>query len=218
MPRIIFTSRYLKDAAPSQLENYVRYIGTREGVEKMDESRQHLPATAEQKKLIVQILRDLPMAKDMLEYEDYKQKTTIGNASEFITCVLERNLDLAAKKENYVDYISGRPRVEKMGQHGLFTDAGQAVVIRQVQEDVKKHKGAVWTHVISLRREDAARLGYDHAEQWAALLRSKRAICSRSWYKCLWDTSITAQRLIFTLMCQKKDIKRKWQNLERRSK
>ena len=79
--------------------------------------------------MIVQILRDLPMAKDMLEYEDYKQKTTIGNASEFITCALERNLDLAAKRENYVDYISARPRVEKMGQHGLFTDAGQPVVM-----------------------------------------------------------------------------------------
>ena len=54
MPKIIFTSRYLRDAPPEQLENYVRYIGTREGVEKMDESKRHLPATIHQKEFIRQ--------------------------------------------------------------------------------------------------------------------------------------------------------------------
>ena len=72
MPKIIFTSRYLRDAPPEQLGNYVKYIGTREGVEKIDESKGHLPATAAQKKLIVQLLRDLPKARAMLEYEDYR--------------------------------------------------------------------------------------------------------------------------------------------------
>ena len=52
MAKLIFTSRYLRDAPPAQLENYVRYIGTREGVEKIDESKRHLPATQQQKKLI----------------------------------------------------------------------------------------------------------------------------------------------------------------------
>ncbi|MBE7727870.1 MAG: SEL1-like repeat protein [Enterocloster citroniae] len=176
MAKLIFTSRYLKDAPPAQLENYVRYIGTREGVEKIDESKKNLPATVNQKKLIQQLLRDIPETKEMLEYEDYRSRPTTGNASEFISCALEPHLDLAAKRENYVDYISGRPRVERIGEHGLFTDAGRPVVIQQVQDEVKDHKGAVWTHVISLRREDAARLGYDHAAQWMALLRSKRAM------------------------------------------
>ena len=72
MPKIIFTSRYLRDAPPEQLGNYVKYIGTREGVEKIDESKGHLPATAAQKKLIAQLLRDLPKARAMLEYEDYR--------------------------------------------------------------------------------------------------------------------------------------------------
>lgn len=52
MPKIIFTSRYLRDAPPTQLENYVRYIGTREGVEKVDESKLMLLATKHQKKFI----------------------------------------------------------------------------------------------------------------------------------------------------------------------
>ena len=176
MAKLIFTSRYLRDAPPAQMENYVRYIGTREGVEKMDSSKHYLPATIHQKQLIKQLLRDIPEAKEMLEYEDYRRKPTIGTASEFISCALERNLDLIAKRENYVDYIAGRPRVERIGEHGLFTDEGEPVILRQVQKEVAEHKGVVWTHVISLRREDAARLGYDSAAQWMALLRSKRAM------------------------------------------
>lgn len=180
MTKIIFTSRYLKDAPSTQLENYVRYIGTREGVEKIDESKKNLPATINQKKLIQQLLYDIPEAKEMLEYEDYRYRPTIGNASAFISCALEQHLNLAAKRENYVDYIAGRPRVERVGEHGLFTDAGHPVVIRQVQDEVRDHKGAIWMHVISLRREDAERLGYNQAAQWMALLRSKRAMLCKN--------------------------------------
>ena len=158
------------------MENYIRYIGTREGVEKMDTSKHYLPATINQKQMIKQLLRDIPEAKEMLEHEDYQRKPTIGTASEFISCALERNLNLIAKCKNYVDYIAGRPRVERIGEHGLFTDEGEPVILRQVQKEVAEHKGVVWTHVISLRREDAARLGYDSAAQWMALLRSKRAM------------------------------------------
>lgn len=176
MAKIIFTSHYLRDAPPVQLENYVRYISTREGVEKIDESKLNLPATKNQRELIQQLIRDIPESKEMLEYADFLLRPTIGNASEFISCALEQNLDLTAKHENYVDYIANRPRVERVGEHGLFTDAGKPVVLLQVQQEVTAHKGAVWTHVVSLRREDAARLGYDSAEQWMALLRSKRAM------------------------------------------
>ena len=176
MPKIIFTSRYLRDAPPEQLGNYVKYIGTREGVEKIDESKGHLPATSGQKKLIAQLLCDLPKASAMLEYEDYRLHPTRQNASEFISTALEWNLELLSKRENYVDYLANRPHVERIGEHGLFTDAGKPVVIARVQEEVKTHKGPVWTHVISLKREDAARLGYDSGKQWMELLRSKRAM------------------------------------------
>ena len=176
MPKIIFTSRYMRDAPSEQLQNYVKYIGTREGVEKIDESKAQLPATENQQKLIRQLLRDIPSSKVMLEYNDYLLCPTRENASEFVSCALEQNLDLVGKRENYVDYIANRPRVERIGEHGLFTDAGTPVVLSQVQEDVVNHKGPVWTHVISLRREDAARLGYDSGKQWRELIRSKRAM------------------------------------------
>lgn len=179
MAKIIFTSSYMKDTPPAHLKNYVRYISTREGVDKIDESKNHLTATENQKRLIRQLLQDIPNANELLEYIDFCQKPTMGNASEFISCVLEQNVDLIGKRKNYVDYIANRPRVERMGEHGLFTDAGQPVVLKKVQEEVMSHKGPVWTHVISLRREDAARLGYDSGEQWMALLRSKRAMLCR---------------------------------------
>ena len=179
MPKIIFTSRYMRDVPSAQLENYVRYIGTREGVEKIDESKQQLPATKNQRQLVHQLIRDIPASKEMLEYADFLLQPTIGNASEFISCALEQNFDLIDKRENYVDYIANRPRVERVGEHGLFTDAGKPVVLAQVQQETMRHKGPVWTHVVSLRREDAARLGYDSAGQWMALLRSKRAMLSK---------------------------------------
>ena len=179
MAKLILTSRYIRDAPPEHLQNYVRYISTREGVEKADESKKNLPATSAQKDLIRQLLKDMPESRDMLEYEDYRRRSTIGNASEFITQALERNLDMAAMKENYVDYLANRPRVERIGEHGLFMDAGRPVILAEVQKEMSGHKGPVWTHVISLRREDAARLGYDSAREWMALLRSKRAMLSR---------------------------------------
>lgn len=179
MPKIIFTSRYMKAAPAAQLANYVKYIATREGVEKIDESKRELPATVAQKKLIAQLLKDFPEAKNMLEYEDFKRYPTIGTASEFISTVLEWNQDQLSDRENYVDYLANRPRVERVGEHGLFTDAGTPVVISKVQEEVKHHKGPVWTHVVSLRREDAERLGYDSGKQWRELLRSKRAMLSK---------------------------------------
>ena len=136
MTKLIFTSRYLKDAKPSQKENYVHYIGTRKGVEKIDTSKKHLPATVSQKKLVHQLLQDFPATKEMLEYEDYQRKPTIENASEFIFCALEQNLDIAATRKNYVDYLAHRPRVEKIGEHGLFTDEGEAREIPKLMKQL----------------------------------------------------------------------------------
>lgn len=109
----------------------------------------------------------------MHEYYDYIQRPTRENASEFITQALENNLDIIAKKKNYMDYLANRPGVEKTGTHGLFSNEGESIVLSRVAEEVAHHAGVVWTNVISLRREDAERLGYDSAAQWQALLRSR---------------------------------------------
>lgn len=120
MPKLILRCNYLKNAPPSHLQNFVQYIGTREGVEKVSDTTALLPATAKQKELIQDILNRIEDADRMHEYYDYIQKPTRENASEFITQALENNLDIIAKKKNYIDYLANRPRVERIGTHGLF--------------------------------------------------------------------------------------------------
>ncbi len=176
MPKLILRCNYLKNAPPSQLSNYINYIGTREGAEKVADTMSQMPATAAQKKVMQEILHDIPDAARMHEYYDYLQRPTRENASEFITQALENNIDLIAKKKNYIDYLANRPGVEKTGTHGLFSNEGEAVVLSRVMNEVAEHKGVVWTNVISLRREDAERLGYDSGVQWQALLRSRVAL------------------------------------------
>ncbi len=56
MPKLILRCNYLKNAPPSHLENFVTYIGTRDGVEKSVSTTAHLPSTANQKELIQDIL------------------------------------------------------------------------------------------------------------------------------------------------------------------
>ena len=176
MPRIIFKCRYLKNSPKEHLSNLVEYVATREGVEKIVDSASFLPVTQNQKKLISEILQKLPDTADLFEYVDYLKNQTRENALEFISIALESNLDLIGKKKNFVDYIANRPRVEKLSSHGLFTDDGVPVVLSQVAEEVSNHPGNVWTNIISLRREDAARLGYDCAKSWQDLIRAQRNV------------------------------------------
>ena len=173
MPRLILKCRYITNQK-RHLENLIRYIATRDGAEPVKSTKGYLPASGKQKMVISEIIREMPESRDLYEYNDYKKHPTIENASEFITTALEQNLDLIGKKKNYVDYIAHRPGVEKLGPHGLFTDAGIPIVLSEVQKEVSNHSGNVWTDVVSIRREDAARLGYDQAEAWQSLLRAKR--------------------------------------------
>lgn len=138
----------------------------------MTESEMFLPVTDMQKQLIEIIIKDAPDTIDLFECTDYESNLTIKNATEFINSAVDSNYDLVGKKKNYVDYIANRPRVDKIGTHGLFSATDDPIVIATVAEEISQHTGNVWTNIISLRREDATRLGYDNAKSWMALLRS----------------------------------------------
>lgn len=172
MPRIIFKCPYLKGGAKSasHLNNYVRYMATREGAQHLSPDRARCPVTEPQKQLVERLLRDFPLSRGLFEYEDYVAAPTQGNASEFITRALEDNADQISKRENYVDYIASRPRAQRRGSHALFTDTDEPLVLSQIADAVAHHPGNIWLPIISLRREDAARLGYDDAAQWRELL------------------------------------------------
>ncbi len=76
MPKLILRCNYLKNAPPSHLENFMTYIGTRDGVEKVESTIANLPPTARQEDLIQDILRKIPDAGRMHEYYDYLQRPT----------------------------------------------------------------------------------------------------------------------------------------------
>lgn len=173
MPRLILKCPYLKGGSENtsaHLENLVNYIATRDGVEKIRVKDKNLSSTTKQEDLIVQIIKEFPSTKNLFEYEDYISNSTIENASEFIGIAIEQNVDKIGKRKNYVDYIANRPRVEKMGNHGLFTGGDDTLVLSRIADEVANHTGNIWTPIISLNRKDAARLGFDNAESWHNML------------------------------------------------
>lgn len=173
MARFILKWRYIKANSKKHSTNLVKYIATREGVEKCDESWKHQPATIDQQRLINNLVADFPESVQSFEYQDYTSAPTKKTASDFIDRTIEDNLDLIGKKENYVGYIAMRPRVEKQGAHGLFTQKDSEINLAEIAKTVAEHEGAVWTTVMSLRREDAEKLGYDNAKAWRDLLRGQ---------------------------------------------
>lgn len=173
MPRVIFKCPYIKggpSSAASHLGNYVRYMATRDGAQRIDSGKGNFPATKKQREMVERLTRDFPLSRGMFEYEDFLSAPTRGNASEFITRALEDNYDQISKRGNYVSYIASRPRAQRTGEHALFTDSSDPLVLSRIADEVAQHPGNVWLPIISLRREDAARLGYDDAAQWRTLL------------------------------------------------
>ena len=199
MSLLIVTSRYLKSGTAktkSQRKNYTKYIATRESVEVREQNKKY--STQNQKKLLKELLNDFPEAKKYLEFEDYKIDPTAENASELISTIIERNADVIGNRQNFVGYMAMRPGVEKRGAHGLFNESNEPIVLDQVAEEVANHPGNVWSHVISLRREDAIRLGYDNSDRWRELVmrhisdiaeHTKIPLCNLKWYGSFHDTT-----------------------------
>ena len=170
MAQIIAKFGYLKGKSRG---GYAKYIATREGVEKPDESLWGHPSTQSQQALIQKLLADFPDSKDLLEYEDYQKSPTLGSASEFISATIELHAGEVMNRSGYLKYMGTRPRVEKQGSHGLFSYAGEPISLNKVAQEVDTHRGTIWTAIYSLRREDAQRLGYDSAARWRDLLRAQ---------------------------------------------
>ena len=157
MARLILKSPYLQCDGNHSASGYLRYIGTRERVELIPDDR---PPTRKQEQLVRKLTKDFPEAKELGEYLDYEAKPTKANASAFITRTLEENWSAVQQSDGYMKYIATRPRAERLGDHGLFGDE-DGVDLDQAMDELDHCTGNVWTHIISLKRGDAARLGYD---------------------------------------------------------
>ena len=172
MARIVLISPYLKGRQnAAKLAQRTRYVATRPGVELLADERSTLPATKKQQEFIARLLKSFPSCWELIEYEEYLNHPTQGSASAFIQQVQENYLEALDQKENFIDYISHRPGVQKDGEHGLWDADGKVQNLAQAVREVAEHTGNVWTPVVALRREDAERLGYDSAENWQALVK-----------------------------------------------
>ena len=203
MSQLIVTSRYLKSGtqkSKNKRRNYTKYIATRETVEVRDQNTidRNDNATKNQKELINDLLLDFSEAKRYLEYEDYTANPTVENASELISMIIERNADVIGNRQNFVGYMAMRPGVQKRGSHGLFNEKDETIILDRAANKIANHKGNVWSHVVSLRREDAVRLGYDNSEVWRDLVKrhisdiakaQRIPLCNLKWYAAFHDTT-----------------------------
>ena len=148
MARLIVKASYLKPTQKRTPGRYAKYIGTREGVAKIDDSAKF--------------------------HEPRDRDTT------------------------YADYIATRPRAEKIGKHGLFTDAGVEVDLDKVSDELNNFKGTIWTVIVSVKREDAEMLGFETGERWRNMVRANRDELAKSfrmhpsdmqWYGAFHDES-----------------------------
>lgn len=203
MSQLIVTSRYLKSGNQknkTKRRNYTKYIATRETVEIRSQKfvDRNANATKNQKQLINDLINDFPESKRYLEYEDYEREPTIENAGELISTIVERNADVVGNRQNFVGYMAMRPGVEKRGSHGLFNEKDEPIILNQAANEIAEHKGNVWSHVVSLRREDAVRLGYDNSDAWRELVKRHISdiakaqnipLCNLKWYAAYHDTT-----------------------------
>lgn len=158
----------------SSAGGFVSYIAKREGVDKSVNQKITIrPPTEKQMSYIEEMIKMCPDARECFEYEDYIENPTRQNASAFISVVAESNPQLFEDRETYLNYIATRPNVEKFGEHGLFGSEDD-VDLKGVKSELSKHNGVVWMPIISLKREDAARLGFDNADAWKDLIRAKQ--------------------------------------------
>lgn len=162
-----------------QARNFVNYVATREGVSlnfnplDLSEAELSRKATIKQEHTIKGLLREVPPAKDTFEYEDYKNNPTIGNASELIARAAEMGFgQMQTEKEvgmeeakNFVEYVAKRPGAVREGAHGLFSSVPD-LDLDKVADEVASYRGRIWRNVVSIRREDADKLGYDTQKPW----------------------------------------------------
>ena len=199
MPKIIVTSTYRKGGGAGKkggAGGLLKYIGTREGVEKLPLSQTKAPATKQQKSLIESVIKRIPDATQYPEYQEFLKAETKGTAYIFLNAVLKQE-EAAERIGKLVSYMAERPGVVKLGKHGLFSQTDDPINLDKAAEKVANHEGYIWTHIVSLHREDAERLGYNNAEAWKSLVRRnvtsiaeahRIPLSDLQWYAAFHDT------------------------------
>ena len=152
MPKIIVTSTFRKGGGAGKkggAGGLLKYMGTREGVEKLPLSQAKIPATKQQKSLIDTVLKRIPEAVQQPEYQEFLEAGTKGTANAFLNAILKQEEE-AEKIGKLVSYMAERPGVVKLGKHGLFSQTDDPIDLDTAAEEVANHEGYIWTHIVSL--------------------------------------------------------------------
>lgn len=228
--KLILNTRYFSIAKPGeQVSDYklsrehvkqlVIYAGTRETVSlEVKYENINLSATLNQQQTIDELIKELQNGnenegKETFEYKDYLEAPTRQNASELISRLSEMILYGSNAKsideiENLVDYAANRPGVVRVGEHGLFSSFPN-VDLAKVAEEISTHEGNIWTHILSLRREDADKLGYDSQQPWRDLVMAHIddiaevhdiKVENLRWYAAMHNTGHHPHIHLFTLL------------------
>ena len=199
MPKIIVTSTFRKGGGAGKkggAGGLLRYMGTREGVEKLPLEQGAKPATKRQQDLIASVVKKIPGTVSYPEYQKFLEENTGAAVTEFLNSVMAKE-DQAEEIGKLVTYMAERPSVVKLGKHGLFSQTDDPIELEKAAEEVANHEGYIWTHIVSLHREDAERLGYNNAEAWKSLVRRnvtaiaeahRIPVSDLQWYAAFHDT------------------------------
>ena len=199
MPKIIVTSTFRKGGSNGKkggAGGLLKYMGTREGVEKLPLDKGSMPATKRQQGIICSVVKKIPGTAVYPEYQEYLDSRTRSSATSFLNAVLEQEKD-AEDTGKLVTYMAERPGVVRLGKHGLFSQTDDPIDLEKAAVEVTNHPGYIWTHVVSLHREDAERLGYINAEAWKSLVRRnvttiaeahKIPVSDLQWYAAFHNT------------------------------
>ena len=199
MPKIIVTSTFRKGGGTGKkggAGGLLKYMGTREGVKKLPLEQGGKRATKRQQDLIATVIKKIPDTAAYPEYQKFLEQNTRASATEFLNSVMAKE-DQAEEIGKLVTYMAERPGVVKLGKHGLFSQTDDPIELEKAAEEVASHPGYIWTHIVSLHREDAERLGYNNAEAWKSLVRRnvtaiaeahRIPVSDLQWYAAFHDT------------------------------
>ena len=102
----------------------------------------------------------------------YLKKGSKKNLKNYVKYIATREgaIPMVSERENYVGYLANRPGAVKFNTHGLFSQTNEPINLEKVAKEIANHGGNVWTHVVSLRRDDAQKMGYDNLKAWRELV------------------------------------------------
>lgn len=103
----------------------------------------------------------------------YLKKGSKKNLKNYVKYIATREgaVPMVSERENYVGYLANRPGSVKFNTHGLFSQTNEPINLEKVAKEIADHGGNVWTHVVSLRRDDAQKMGYDNLTAWRELVK-----------------------------------------------